>query len=114
MAFAVPSKLAGKFPADYEDALVAIQVTSVEQMETVRGEATAIVGTATICSGPLTGAVVDATVFNKNLVAQLRNNVGQIVLGRLARKQAGGFMSWELTDPTPEDVTAASAVVPNF
>lgn len=112
--FAVPAKIAGKFPNDYEGALVAIAVEAYDPAsETTRGEAPMVEATVTICSGLLTGTKVDARIFNKNLVAQTKDNVGSIVLGRLAKVPAGGFMSWQLADPSPEDVAAAAVVFGN-
>lgn len=116
MPFSVPDAPSELFEQEtYLDTLLAIKVTEETTVTTKFGQNPAIKGDVTVCDGPDTGLVVaDATLFGA-IVGQLRNHVGQTVLGRLHKiPLKNGNGKWALADPTPEDVTAATAIMPNI
>lgn len=115
-SFKVPARasVAGGFQAaEYADLLLAFNVTEgVTTIKTKFSDETQVVrAEVTICEGPVQGTTLaDGYIFGSGLVSQLKDEVGNLVLGRITKVDiGGGFVQWQLEDPTPADVETASA-----
>lgn len=83
-------------------------------IQTTFGEADAVEADVHVIDGPGAGESYDSTlVFPKLLAAQLKNQIGQRVLGRLGQGQGkpGQSPPWILSEASTADIAKAEAWV---
>lgn len=101
--------------ADHLGKLVLVEPESYETgIKTVHGDKDAIKGRVSVLSGPAEAEVYDdALIFGGVLVSQLKNRMGEKVLGRLAQGDAkpGQNPPWKLNEASEEDIAKATAYV---
>lgn len=111
--FAAPASSVGFVWEDHKAALLIIEPHALETgIITSFGDKDAVRATIRVVDGPDAGGIYeDSLVFPKALIGQLKSSIGKKVLGRLAQGVAkpGQKPPWLLSDPTPDDITAAKA-----
>jgi hypothetical protein len=115
-SFATPSAPSGGIKWDtVKGALLLIDPKDYRTgIATTFGEADAVEADVHVIEGPNAGeSYADTLVFPKLLASQLKNQIGQRVLGRLGQGQAksGQSAPWILQEATPADIATAEAWV---
>ncbi|MGQ0774584.1 MAG: hypothetical protein ACT4NY_09225 [Pseudonocardiales bacterium] len=112
MGYITAPQTSGFKPAEYEGALLLVQVIGFESgIVTPYGVSDAIRADVVSIQGPMSQAPRNNNVliFNRMIVGQLRSIVGQTTLGRLTRglAKAGQSAPFVLAEPTQQDITVA-------
>jgi len=101
--------------ADHKGALLIIEPTGFEEgISTTFGLADAVKADVYVLTGPDTAEEFpSALVFPKLLASQLKNQIGNKVVGRLGQGAAkpGQSAPWLLEEATPEDIEKAKAFI---
>lgn len=116
MSFATPSAPSSGIKwENHKGALLVVEPLSFESgIQTSFGVADAVKANINVIDGPGAGETFDdCLVFPKLLTAQLKNQIGQKVLGRLTQGQAkpGQSAPWLLAEASTDDIAKAEAWV---
>lgn len=116
MSFATPAAPSSGIKwENHKGALIIVEPLSFESgIQTSFGVADAVKANVVVIDGPGAGEKYDETlVFPKLLAAQLKNQIGQRVLGRLGQGTAkpGQSAPWILSEASADDIAKAEAWV---
>ena len=114
--FATPSAPSGGVDLkEHLGSLLLVEVLGQEHdVKTVHGLTDPVRANVSVIDGNKADETYDDTLlFPKVLISQLKNNVGQKVLGRLSQgnAKAGQDPPWILAEATPDDIAKAEAWV---
>lgn len=111
-SFSTPAPPSGGFAMkDHLGSLILVEVLATKEgLQTANGPADVITGNVAVLDGSGAGDTYDDTIlFGKVVYGQLKNSVGQKVLGRVAQGTAKGNQSppWILNEASAEDIAKA-------